>query len=195
MACDEAPYRVLRSERRTATIIELWLHPLDGGALRYVAGQYVLLKDRERRVPQRSYSIANVPRPDGLLSLLVTRVHDGQTSTWIHEHLRVDDEVSVSGPYGTFVDEAASTAPCLFLAAGSGLAPIRSLIEEALSTGARRSLTLIVSARTESDVIDRERFTGWQASRPHFRFIRSLTRAAGPGPRGRIPIVLASLCG
>jgi hypothetical protein len=34
MACDEAPYRVLRSERRTAMIIELWLHPLDGGALR-----------------------------------------------------------------------------------------------------------------------------------------------------------------
>lgn len=194
-ACDEAPYRVLRSERHTAAILELWLHPLDGGALRYAPGQYVLLEDREHRIPQRSYSIANAPRPDGLLSLLVTRVHDGQTSTWIHERLRVGDEVNVSGPYGTFVDEPTSTAPCLFLAAGSGLAPIRSLIEAALSTGARRSLTLIVSAGTESDVIDRERFTAWQASHPHFRFIRTLTRADGPSPRGRIPIVLASLCG
>jgi hypothetical protein len=61
----------------------LWLHPLEGGALRYAPGQYVVLEDREHRIPQRAYSIANAPRPDGLLSLLVTRVHDGQTSTKI----------------------------------------------------------------------------------------------------------------
>ena len=54
---------------------------------------------------------------------------------------------------------------------------------------------MIVSGRPESDVIDRERFTGWQAAQPHFRFIRTLTRAAGPSPRGRIPSVLPALCG
>src|SRR4051794_36694721 len=71
--------------------------------------------------------------------------------------LRVDDELILSGPYGSFVDDPISTAPGLFLAAGSGLAPIRSLIEAGLAAGTRASLTLIFSARSEAEVIDRER--------------------------------------
>jgi CDP-4-dehydro-6-deoxyglucose reductase len=188
----EEPYRVLYTERRTATIIELWLRPA-AGALNYLPGEYVLLEDRDHAVPPRSYSIANAPRPDGLISLLVTSVPDGETSTWVHERLRVGEEVSISGPYGTFVDDPTSTAPCLFLAAGSGVAPVRALIEAAFSAGADRSLTLIFSARTEADVIDRERFAGWQARHPQFRFIRTLTRDAGPPPRGRIPALLPML--
>jgi cob(I)alamin adenosyltransferase len=180
MSCEE-PYRVLYAERRTATIIELWLRPA-AGALDYLPGEYVLLEDRDHAVPPRSYSIANAPRPDGLISLLVTSVPDGATSTWVHERLRVGEEVGISGPYGTFVDDPTSTAPCLFLAAGSGVAPVRALIEAALSADADRSLTLIFSARTEADVIDSEHFAGWQARHPQFRFIRTLTRDAGPPP-------------
>jgi len=180
MSCEE-PYRVLYTERRTPTIIELWLRPA-AGALDYLPGEYVLLEDRDHAVPPRSYSIANAPRPDGLISLLVTSVPDGETSSWVHERLRVGEEVSISGPYGTFVDDPTSTTPCLFLTAGSSVAPVRALIEAALSAGADRSLTLIFSARTEADVIDRERFAGWQARHPQFRFIRTLTRAAGPAP-------------
>jgi CDP-4-dehydro-6-deoxyglucose reductase len=190
---DSAPYRVVATERRTTTIRELWLRPL-AASLKYRPGEYVLIEDADRGIPPRSYSIANAPRPDGLISLLVTRVRDGQTSTWIHDHLRVGEEVIVSGPYGTFVDNPASTAPCLLLAAGSGLAPIRSLLEAALSTGPRRSVTLIVSARTDADVIDCERFTDWQDSHPRFRFVHTITRADGPSPRGRIPAVLPSVC-
>ena len=191
---DESPHRVVGTEHLTPTILELWVRPL-ARPLQYLPGEFVLLEDCHHRIPLRSYSIANAPRPDGLLSLLVTRVQGGQTSTWIHERLRVGDEVSISGPYGTFVDDPTSTAPCMFLAAGSGLAPVRSLIEAALSTGARRSLTLIISARTEADVIDRERFTRWQASHPQFQFMRTLTRAGGSGLHGRIPAVLPAICG
>jgi CDP-4-dehydro-6-deoxyglucose reductase len=190
---DEAPYRVIDSERRTPTILELRLRPL-GDPLRYRPGEYVLLEEYRNRIPPRSYSIANAPRPDGLLSLLVTRVPNGRTSTWIHDHLRVGDDVSLSGPYGTFVDDPSSTGPCLFLAAGSGLAPIRSLIEAALSSNARRSLTLIVSARVQTDVIDGEPFARSQALYPQFHFVRTLTRADGPGPHGRVPVVLPSVC-
>jgi CDP-4-dehydro-6-deoxyglucose reductase len=192
-ADDEALYRVIEIEHRTPTILELWLRPV-AARLRYHPGEYVLLEEYHNGIPPRSYSIANAPRSDGLLSLLVTRVPDGQTSTWIHDHLRVGDDVSISGPYGTFVDGPPSTAPCLFLAAGSGLAPIRSLIEAALSTNTRRSLTLIFSARTEADAIDHERFMRSQAEHPHFHFACTLTRADGPGLHGRIPAVLASVC-
>lgn len=188
----EEPFHVIAIERCTPTILELWLRPV-GGPLEYLPGEYVLLEDSGHEVPPRSYSIANAPRPDGLISLLVTGVPDGETSTWVHERLRVGDEVKISGPYGTFVDEPTSTAPALFVAAGSGLAPIRSLLEPAVSANVRPSLTLIFSARTEDDVIDRDHFEAWQAQHPGFRFIRTLTRAAGPLPHGRIPELLPTL--
>jgi len=190
----EEPYHVVEIEHRTPTICELSLRPA-GDRLEYLAGEYVLLEDHDHQVPPRSYSIANAPRSDGMISLLVTRVPDGETSTWVHERLRAGEQVSISGPYGTFVEEPSATAPCLFMAAGSGLGPIRALIEAALATGARRSLTLIFSARTEADVLDRVRFESWQARHPQFRFIRTLTRGAGAPPHGRIPALLPTVCG
>lgn len=102
--------------------------------------------------------------------------------------------MTVTGPFGTFVADPASTAPCLYLAAGSGLAPIRALIEAALEAIPQRPLTLIFSARTEADVLDRERFGRWQTRYPHFRFIRTLTRGQGPAPHGRVPHVLGPVC-
>lgn len=190
----EEPYQVRGLEPRTPTIVELDLAPL-GQTLEYLPGQYVLLEDDRREVPPRSYSMANAPRPDGTISLLVTRVAGGETSRWAHERLRAGETVRISGPYGTFVDEPGATGPALFLAAGSGLAPIRALLEAELEAGARHSLTLIFSARTEADVIDRRRFEDWQGDHPRFRFIRTLTREAGPPPRGRVPALLRELCG
>ena len=161
--------------------------------LEYLPGEYVLLEDDDHRVPPRSYSIADASRPNGMISLLVTRVPGGAASAWDHERLRVGDIVRLSGPYGTLVDDPTAAAPALLLAAGSGLAPIRALLEAALITGRRRELTLIFSVRSEADVIDGERFAAWQATHAGFRFIRTLTRGTGPPPHGRIPALLSSL--
>ena len=188
----EEPYEVSGIEHRTATIVELWLRPL-GSVLEYVPGEYVLLEDDRANVPPRSFSVANAPRSDGLISLLVTRVTGGQTSLWVHDRLRVGQTVSISGPYGTFADHPSATASALFLAAGSGLAPVRALVEAALARGSRRAITLIFSARTEADVIDREPFEQRQAQDARFRFIPTLTRGAGPHARGRIPVLLPQL--
>jgi CDP-4-dehydro-6-deoxyglucose reductase len=188
----EEPYQVVRVERRTPAIVELRLRPLDR-ILRYLPGEYVLLEDDRHELPPRSYSVANAPRPDGTISLLVTRVAGGETSRWVHERLRAGERVRISGPYGTFVDHPRSTGPGLYLAAGSGLAPIRALLEAELRLGARSRVTLIFSARTEADVIDRERFERWQAEHERFQFIRTLTGGEGPPPRGRIPALLPRL--
>ena len=188
----EAPYRVVSVEPRTTTILELWLRPL-AGTLSFLPGEYVLLENRGAGIPPRSYSIANAPRPDGLISLFITRVPGGRTSTWIHERLNPGDDVCVDGPYGTFVDDPVTTAPSLFLAAGSGLAPMRALVEAALAAGRRRSVTLMFSARTEADVIDGERFVSWEQRHPRFRFVRTLTGTAGRPPTGRLPALLIHL--
>ncbi len=191
---EQAPHRVLAVERPTPAIVELLLAPLER-ALAYLPGQYVLLEDRDGELPPRSYSVANAPRRDGRLSLLVTRVAGGRTSGWVHDRLAVGDEVSVSGPYGTFVADPAGRRPLLHLAAGSGLAPIRALIEAELEAPRRPALTLLFSARTEADVIDGERFARLVEEQPRFRFARTLTGAEGPPPRGRLPGLLPELAG
>jgi CDP-4-dehydro-6-deoxyglucose reductase, E3 len=173
----EAPFRAAEIRQRTPTIVELALQPL-AEAMQYLPGEYLLLEDDKRRIPQRSYSIANAPRADGSISLLVTRVPGGQASHWIHERLRPGDEVIATGPYGTFVADPASCAPCLYLAGGSGLAPMRALLQASLASGSARSLTLIFSARTEADVLDGDVFA----------------RGVGAEPHGHIPDVLAKFC-
>jgi CDP-4-dehydro-6-deoxyglucose reductase len=190
---DQAPYVVIGIEHQTPTIVEVWLRPL-AEQMTFRPGEYVLLEDSNRQAPPRSYSLANAPRHDGAISLLVTRVPGGRTSTWVHDRLRAGDEVAITGPYGTFVADPISSAPCLHLAAGSGLAPIRALVEAALEVTPRRSLLLVFSARTEAGILDRERFAHWQDCYPQFRFIRTLTRGVGAEPHGRIPDVLPDLC-
>lgn len=185
---DDYPYRVVSTALVTPVIRELWLAP-QGPELPYRPGQYVLLSDRDYRIPQRSYSVANAPRPDGQVSLLVTRVPNGPTSTWVHDELRVGDPVLLSGPYGTFVldDPASST---LLLGAGSGLAPIRALAEALLDNAAGPVVALVFSARTVADTIDRARFR--QLGRRHAKFHTTVTLTRDPAApwHERVPDLL-----
>lgn len=189
---EDAEYVVASIERRTPAIVELVLRPA-GEPLGFAPGQYVLLGDLEYGVPPRSYSVANAPRPSGELTLLVTEVSGGETSTWVHRRLRTGERVLASGPYGSFVADPNSDRPTLYLAGGSGLAPVRALAEVAVATDRPEELTLFFSARTEADLIDAERFARWERERRGFRYLRTLTRAHGPPPLGRIPELLPRL--
>lgn len=185
----EHRYRVLTSIAATPAIRELWLQPV-GAALAYQAGQYVLLGDLDHRLPQRSYSIANAPRADGQISLLVTHYLNGPVSNWVHHALQPADEVLLAGPYGTFVVDALGDAPILLLAAGSGLAPIRALAEDLLARNSANRLKLFFSARSGEHAIDRARFEGWEATHPAFRFLLTLTRDPAAPMHRRIPELL-----
>lgn len=197
---DEDVEFVLTARRwSTPVVAGLTLRPLDE-RLDFAPGQYVLLQDEERRIPVRSYSVANAPRDDGTLDFLVTAVRDGPTSTWLARDAAVDDRLLVSGPYGTFVADPDHEGPTLYLAGGSGLAPALSLIEAAVARGETddpgRRHTLLFSGRTAEDVIDHERLTRLAREHPGFDYVRTLTRVAegdAEAPLGRVPAVLPSL--
>lgn len=185
----------------TPVVARLTLQPL-GNRIDFVPGQYVLLQDEERRVPVRSYSVANAPRDDGTLDFLVTAVADGRTSTWLAREAAVGDRLLVSGPYGTFVADPDHGGPTLYLAGGSGLAPALSLLEAAVARGATddpdpaRGHTLLFSSRTAEDAIDHERLIRLAAEQPGLDYVRTLTRVAegdAEAPLGRVPAVLPSL--
>ena len=195
MITEDAEFTVAAKRQRTPVIAELLLRPA-GPRLRYQPGQYVLLGDPDAELVVRSYSIANAPRRDGLISLLVTRVPAGQLSGWVHDVLRPGDRVLVSGLYGSFTAEPGEPGPVLLLAGGSGLAPVRALAEAALRHRTHALVVLFFSARTQRDLIDDERFRSWQRRHPgRFRYLRTLTRADGPPPVGRIPVIFGGWSG
>lgn len=189
----EYPYRVAGNKPVTPVICELTLAPVTA-TMPFRAGQYVLLGDRNYRLEPRSYSVANRPRPDGTISLLVTRVEGGTTSNWAHR-LRPDDEVLLDGPYGRFVLAPGCREAILLLAAGSGLAPIRALGEALAVSTPRRQTTLFFSGRRRVDAIDRARFETWQCARPDFRYLLTLTRDPDAPRHGRIPGLLPGTLG
>lgn len=191
---DEHRYRVVSAAAVTPVIRELWLAPGDG-AIAYQAGQYVLLSDTAHQLPPRSYSIANAPRADGRVSLLVTRYPEGPTSAWVHDAVRPGDEVALAGPYGTFVLGDDRSSPILLLAAGSGLAPIRALAEALLAGDPARRVTLFFSARTAGDTIEHARFQDWARTHPGFRYLLTLTRDPAAPRRRRIPALLPDTLG
>lgn len=181
---------LVRRTRRTDEVAELELRPC-GDPLPFIAGHYVLVSDVDGLVPQRSYSVANAPRPDGHLTLLVTRVPGGQTSEWLHHGVRIGEPVLVEGPFGTFLDTG--RRPVLALAAGSGLAPVRALAEQTVAARSVRPFTVLFSARREADVLDAELFDRWARVNPGLWFVRTLTREAGRPPLGRVPEVLPGI--
>jgi CDP-4-dehydro-6-deoxyglucose reductase, E3 len=181
--------------RRTPRIVEIRLRPI-GDNLRYWPGQYLMVGDEASGVPARPYSIANAPRPDGEISLLVAHVPGGATSGWIHDAVEAGARVSVSGPYGTFVGDPAVEGPVLCLAAGSGLAPILALTDAALRRGFRYPVTVVLSARHPDDVFDVGPMAWWTARHRQFRFVVCRTGAGelAPGQRqGRVSAVLPEL--
>ena len=180
---------------RTPTMVEMQLRPL-GENLRFWPGQYVMIGDERVGAPLRSYSIANAPRPDGELHLLITKVEGGRTSTWVHEKVSVGDQLLVHGPYGTFVGDPSVETPVLCLASGSGLAPILGLADGALRRGFTWGTTLIFSARTEADVFDQGLMAWWSRKHRTFRSIVTYTGAEPPATAeftGRIPTMLGQV--
>lgn len=189
---------VVDSIDRTPTIRELRLRPV-GEPLRYWPGQYLMVGDPSAGAPPRPYSIANAPRPDGEIVLLVSRVPDGRTSGWVHEQLSTGDRVTVAGPYGTFIGDPGADTPVLCLAAGSGLAPILALTDAALRRGFRPPVTLCYSARGRDDLFDEGLMAWWTAKHRRFRFVPTFTGDEPDGAlpdgslRGRIPNVLPEI--
>lgn len=121
------PARIVSIEPLAEDIVRIVLKTPPTTPLRFVAGQYIdVIADGVRR----SYSLANAPRADGLLELIIKRYTGGHLSAFWFERAKPNDLIRLEGPFGTFFRRDAEPANILFLATGTGIAPVKALLEE-----------------------------------------------------------------
>lgn len=145
----------------------------------FTSGQWVSVVlpklDEKGRPIRRSYSIASVPQEGAkTFELVVTLVDQGVGSTFLHE-LPVGAQVEVKGPQGLF-SRAVDAGPSLFIATGTGLAPFRGMVHDALASGRTDPLWVLFGVRTPADALYREEFEALALKHPHLRFALSLSR-------------------
>jgi ferredoxin-NADP reductase len=146
----------------------------------HVAGQYLdlVVPTASGLAFRRSYSIASAPDPVHLdvFEIAVTRVEGGPTSEALHA-LAEGGVVEVEGPRGAFVRTGDDRAhPALFVAAGTGLAPIRAMLTEDVSRPDGPPLVLLFGCRTPADVLWGDELAGWERSCKRFRLHVTLSR-------------------
>jgi ring-1,2-phenylacetyl-CoA epoxidase subunit PaaE len=124
----------------------------------YLPGQYLTVKAniREEEI-RRAYSISTAPK-DGLLGITVKRIPGGKLSTYIHSNWKVGHTVEVATPEGNFVIEADHDKKRnhYFIAAGSGITPIISMVKEVLEEEPMSLCYLLYGSRNEENIIFKE---------------------------------------
>jgi len=126
----------------------------------YLPGQYVAVQVPRWPRVWRSFSIANAPRPNGLIDLHVRGVGGGMVSGTLLRGVRPGDTLLLGPACGELTVPAGGEARgpgLLCVAGGTGLAPIKAIIEGVIGSsgpGRRREIVLFFGARTEADLYD-----------------------------------------
>lgn len=120
------PCRISALEPLSADVIKVTLRLPPNSQLQYYAGQYIDVIKGDIR---RSYSVANAYAMDGQIELHIKRFNGGKMSEYWFEQAKVNDLLRLNGPLGTFFLRDYSGKDLIFLATGTGFAPVKAILE------------------------------------------------------------------
>lgn len=168
--------KLVAKELVAPDVMLLRLKPPKGQTLRWLAGQYldVLLPEGKRR----SFSIANAPEhelDDHAVELHVRRVAGGGFTEHVFTDLTPGAVLRIEAPLGTFVPREDSDRPMIFMAGGTGFAPIKAIIEHFIALGTVRPMRFYWGARTTDDLYMDRLPAGWAAEQDGFDYIPVLS--------------------
>lgn len=122
----------------------------------YIAGQFIELtlphKDTDERGYHRWFTLSSSPS-EPLLSITTKFSSRGSSFKTMLLNLRPNDSVDISSPMGDFVIPKDASIPLVFIVAGIGSTPVRSIAKFLQDTGEQRNITLIYSAKSADDIV------------------------------------------
>ena len=167
------PCRVEKLEKRADDVMRVWIKLPATERLQFLAGQYIDFQLKGGKA--RSYSLANPPHDDALLELHIRHVPGGLFTEQVFSTLKERDILRLKGPLGSFFIREDSDKPMIFVAGGTGFAPIKGMLEHAFAEHTDRELILYWGVRSLKDMYLAELPRQWQAERPNFSFIPVLS--------------------
>jgi ferredoxin-NADP reductase len=150
-------FTVLNCYYETPDVKTFRLAKISGVPVEYLPGQYmtltVVIGGKEYK---RSYSLASTPAHSGVIEITVKRdSNGGLVSNWLNDYVNTGDTLSLKGPFGKFTCAGQTPDKILFLAAGSGVVPIMSMLRWLAETEKPVNIALLLSFRTGADIIYR----------------------------------------
>ncbi len=166
------PVRVSSLEKKTDDVMLVKLQVPASDLLKFKAGQYVdfLLRDGSKR----SYSMANAPHTVSAetphIELHIRHMVGGLFTDHVFSAMKEKEIQRIEGPQGSFFLRD-SDKPVIFLASGTGFAPIKALIEEMLHLGNKRDVTFYWGARRPADLYMNDWVLDAAAQMPNLKYI------------------------
>lgn len=156
--------QVVSHELRTSDVAVVTVRP--DQPYPFLAGQYTSLETPWWPRVWRHYSFAAAPRSDGLLSFHVKAVPAGWVSGALVHRARPGDIIRLGPPTGSMTVDHSTDSGLLCVGGGTGIAPIKALIEDVAEYGERRSVEVFYGARTDNDLYDIDTMLRLQQSHP-----------------------------
>ncbi|WP_460067634.1 globin domain-containing protein [Streptomyces sp. YKOK-I1] len=155
---------VVSHDLRTPEVAVLTLRPDQPYPFR--AGQYASLETPWWPRIWRHYSFASAPRSDGLLTFHVKAIPAGWVSNALVHRARPGDVVRLGPPAGSMTVDHTRDSGLLCLGGGTGIAPIKALVEDVAEHGARRPVEVFYGARSNHDLYDIDTMLRLQQAHP-----------------------------
>lgn len=174
-----------RIQGLTHDVRAIELRLLEPASISFKAGQFVSFevpKEGQPRPVTRPYSIASSPEQHERILLVLNLVEGGPGSSYLFG-LREGDRTSFKGPAGAFYLRDDKTKDLLFVATGTGIAPIWSMILAQLQRQPDRPVTLFWGLRSQRDLYWQDELEALAAAHPHLTVVTTLSRPE-PGWQG-----------
>lgn len=163
------PVRVMKKEQHGHDVMVLFLQLPATERLQFFAGQYIeiLLKDGKRR----AFSIANAPHDDAALELHLRLIEGGHFTPYVFNEMPEKTILRIEGPMGSFYLREDSEKPIIFVAGGTGFAPIKGIIEHMMHHQIQRDIFLYRGSRTREGLYMNDLCERWATHWPQLRYI------------------------
>ncbi len=172
-------YQVTKLDVVTPKIKHLRLELPSDKEINFKPGQYIQIltptyKGSDEEV-YRAYSIASDPVDNHAVELFIGYVPEGICTTYIHQHLKLNDQLTVVGPFGDFYYQH-NEREMVMVAVGTGMAPIMSILKHMQTEKIDRKVTFYFGARSGEDLYMMDYLKQLEKDMPNFQLKCCLSR-------------------
>lgn len=162
--------RCVAQVQETHDVRTFWFSTEAFEAAAFKPGQFITLTlDIDGERVMRSYTLSSSPARTGSVSLTIKRVPGGKVSNWLHDHLRVGDQVEMQGPMGQFNALDFPADKVLLLSGGVGITPVMAMARWFFDRHSPVDMAFIHSARTPRDIVYHDELRHMAARSDRFR--------------------------